>query len=73
MEDLQARLEKLLIDAEECALIGKLATDVRKRDLFNRLASDLRGMAFDVQALIALKPAGPDGDIKKPQPVEKMV
>ena len=73
MEDLQARLDKLLIDAEDCALIGKLATDVRKRDLFNRLASDLRGMAFDVQALIALKPAGPDGDIKKPQPVEKMV
>ena len=73
MEDLQARLEKLLTDAEDCALIGKLATDVRKRDLFNRLASDLRGMAIDVQAVIALKAAGPDGDIKKPQPVEKMV
>ena len=73
MEDLQTRLEKLLTDAEDCALIGKRATDVGKRDLFNRLASDLRGMAFDVQAMIALKPAGPDGDIKKPQPVEKMV
>jgi hypothetical protein len=73
VEDLQARLEKLLIDAEDCALIGKLATDVRKRDLFNRLASDLRGMAFDVQAVIALKAVGPDGDIRKPQPVEKMV
>ena len=73
MEDLQARLEKLLIDADDCALIGKLATDVRKRDLFNRLASDLRGMAIDVQAVIALKAAGPDGDIKQPQPVEKMV
>ena len=69
MEDLQARLEKLL--TEDCALIGKLATDVRKRDLFNRLATDLRGMAFDVQAMIALKPAEPDGDNKKPQPVEK--
>jgi hypothetical protein len=30
------------------ALIGKLATDVKKRDLFNRLATDLRGRAFDV-------------------------
>ena len=29
MEDIQARLEKLLTDAEDCALIGKLATDVR--------------------------------------------
>jgi hypothetical protein len=32
-------------------LIGKLATNVKKRDLFNRLATDLRGMAFDVQAM----------------------
>jgi hypothetical protein len=46
------------------ALIGKLATDVKKRDLFNRLATDLRGMAFDVQAMIVLKHEGPDGDIK---------
>ncbi len=67
MEDLQARPEKLLTDAEDCALIGKLATDVRKRDLFNRLAADLRGMAFDVQAMIASKRAEPDGDDKKPQ------
>lgn len=68
MEDLQARLEKLLTDAEDCALIGKLATDTRKRELFNRLATDLRRMAFDVQAMIALKRAEPDEDNKKPQP-----
>ena len=68
MEDMQARLEKLLADAEDCALIGKLATDVKKRDLFNRLAADLRGMASDVQAVLALKRAAPDADIKKPQP-----
>ena len=68
MEDLQPRLEQLLTDAEECALIGKLATDIRKRDLFNRLAADLRGMAFDVQAMIALKRAEPDRDDKTPQP-----
>ena len=68
MEDLQARLEKLLTDAEDCALIGELATDDRKRELFNRLAADLRGMAFDVQAMIALKRAEPDGDNKKTQP-----
>lgn len=65
MEDLQARLEKLLIDAEDCALISKLATDQRKRDLFNRLAVDLRSMAFDVQAMMALKRAETGGDIKK--------
>jgi hypothetical protein len=68
VEDLQARFEKLQTDAEDCALIGKLAADVRKRDLFNRLATDLRGMAFDVQAMIALKRAEPDDDNKKLQP-----
>ena len=71
MEDLQARLAKLLTDAEDCALIGRLATNVRKRDLFNRLANDLRGMAFDVQAMIALKRAEPDGDNKNCSRVEK--
>jgi hypothetical protein len=59
LEDLQARLEKLLIDAEDCALIARLATDAKKRDIFNRLATDLRGMAFDVRAMIALKGGGP--------------
>ena len=68
MKDLQPRLEQLLTDAEDCALIGKLATDIRKRDLFNRLAADLRAMAFDVQAMIALKRAEPDGDNKTPPP-----
>jgi hypothetical protein len=64
LEDLQARLEKLLIDAEDCARIGKLAADVKKRDLFNRLATDLRGMAFDVEAMLVSKREGPDSDIK---------
>jgi hypothetical protein len=48
VEHLQARLERLLTDAEDCALIAKLATDVEKRDLFNRLATDLRSMASDL-------------------------
>lgn len=65
MQDLQARLEKLLIDAEDCALIAKLTTDGEKRDLFNRLATDLRGMALDLQAMIALKREGLAGDIEK--------
>jgi len=64
VEDLQARLEKLRTDAEDCALIGKLATDAGKRDLFNRLAANLRNMASDVQAMIALKRAEGDDDTK---------
>jgi hypothetical protein len=31
VEDLKATLEKLLTDAEDCAVIGKLATDEKKR------------------------------------------
>ena len=65
MEDLQARLERLLIDAEDCALIAKLATDERKRDLFNRLATDLRSMASDIQGMIALKRVRRTSDIEK--------
>ena len=33
MEDLSAKLEKLLIEAEDCELIGRLATDLSKREL----------------------------------------
>jgi hypothetical protein len=53
MEDLSAKLEKLLIEAEDCDLIGRLATDPDKRKLFERLAADLRAMARDIQEMIA--------------------
>ncbi len=69
MEDLQARLEKLLTDAEDCSLIGKLATDAAKRDLFNRLAANLRNMASDVQAMIASRHAESDDDNKRSPPI----
>ena len=65
MEDLQAKLATLLTDAEDCALIGRLATNVRKRDLFNRLATDLRSMASDIQGMIALKRVRRTSDIEK--------
>jgi hypothetical protein len=53
MEDLKAKLEKLLSDAEDCELIARLAADAQKRELFRRLAADLRAMARDVEAVIA--------------------
>jgi hypothetical protein len=53
MEDLSAKLEKLLAEAEDCDLIGRLATDLHKRELFIKLAFDLRGMARDIEAVIA--------------------
>jgi hypothetical protein len=57
MPDLKAKLEKLLTEAEDCELIGRLATDVHKRELFFRLAVDLRGMARDIGELIATRPS----------------
>ena len=53
MKDLTAQLEKLLSDAEDCELIGRLATARDKREPFQKLAADLRTIACDVQALIA--------------------
>jgi len=53
MEDLSAKLEKLLIEAEDCDLIGRLATDPDKRELFKKLAADLRAVARDIQVMIA--------------------
>ena len=65
MEDLKARLEKLLTDAEDCAFIAKRTTDGEKRDLFIRLATDLCSMASDIQGMIALKRVRRTSDIEK--------
>ena len=56
MQDLKARLEKLRTQADDCEIIGRLATDIHKRELFLRLAVDLRGMARDIEAMIATRP-----------------
>ena len=53
MEDLKSKLEKLLTEAEDCELIGRLATDPNKRELFKKLAKDLRAMANDIRVVIA--------------------
>jgi hypothetical protein len=55
MQDLREKLEKLLTEAEDCDLIGRLATDKPKRELFKKLATDQRGMARDIEAMIVSK------------------
>ena len=60
MQDLKAKLEKLRTEAEDCELIGRLATDIHKRELFLRLAVDLRSMARDIEAMIATRPPAMD-------------
>jgi hypothetical protein len=55
MKDLLEKLEKFRVDAEDCALISKLATDPKKRDTFARLSAQLQMMADDVEAMITAK------------------
>jgi hypothetical protein len=58
MQDMQTHLEKLRIDAEDCALISKLATDKQKQELFARLAEHLKQLASEVESTITAKIAG---------------
>ena len=49
MKDYQAQIEKLRKDAAECALIRDLATDMAKREMFDRLATHLTVLADQVE------------------------
>jgi hypothetical protein len=49
VKDYQASLEKLRGDAAEAALIRDLATDMAKREMFDRLAKHLGQLADDVE------------------------
>jgi hypothetical protein len=49
VKDFQASLEKLRADAAEAALIRDLATNVRKREMFDRLHRHLNRLAAEVE------------------------
>jgi hypothetical protein len=53
MKDYRKHLEKLRTDAAQCALIGDLATNPEKRELFARLAEHLRRLASEVEQAIS--------------------
>jgi hypothetical protein len=55
MQDLQAKLEKLLLEAEDCELIATFATDIKKRVFFANLAVQLRALARDLDTAIKLQ------------------
>ncbi len=52
MKDVKARIEKLLIDAEECVLISKLASIPEKQATFQKLADDYRKMARELETIV---------------------
>lgn len=49
MQDMLTQSEKLRRDAAECELIRDLATDPKKRELFDRLAAHLSLLASEVE------------------------
>ena len=49
VKDYRASLEKLRSNAAEAALIRDLATDMTKREIFDRLARHLGQLADDVE------------------------
>ena len=51
--ELSAKAEKLRTDAAECALIRDLATEHKKRELFDRLALHLDTLAAEIERHIA--------------------
>ncbi|WP_076860525.1 hypothetical protein [Bradyrhizobium mercantei] len=53
MQDMLTHLEKLRTDAAECTLIRDLATDIRKRELFAKLAEHLAALAEEVEKAVA--------------------
>jgi hypothetical protein len=55
MKDLKSELEKLEVNAEDCELIARLATDPGKRETFKRIAKQLREMAAELRADIAAR------------------
>lgn len=56
MQDMRAALEKLQIEAEECELISKLATNATKKALFAKLAAHHHALADEVEQEMASRP-----------------
>jgi hypothetical protein len=58
MQDMNVQLNKLLSDAAECRLMGKLTTDIEKRELLARVADYVSILAAEVERAIAKHVAG---------------
>jgi hypothetical protein len=62
MKDATKKLERLLTDAEDCALLSKLAADPAKRERFARLSTRFREMAKKLETAIEIR-ADPEDPI----------
>jgi hypothetical protein len=53
MDGMQVQLERLRTEAEDCDILAHMAVDAKKRELFKRLAGDLRRLAADIETVVA--------------------
>lgn len=60
MPDLKLKLERLLVDAADCQLIGNLASDAAKREEFRQRAAEFTRLAELVKAQIGERPRASD-------------
>jgi|AraplaDrversion2_2_1032049.scaffolds.fasta_scaffold200817_1 hypothetical protein len=58
MIDLQSKLVQFEALAGECENVAKLATDQKKRELFQRVGGHYRDLAADIRTAIAGSSAG---------------
>jgi hypothetical protein len=58
MRDMQEQLENLRSDAADCKSISDLATNLKKRELFARLADHLSVLASEIECAIAATASG---------------
>lgn len=53
MNDIREHLEKLRTQIAECEMIRDLATDTKKRELFNRLSEHHKVLSSELESVIA--------------------
>jgi hypothetical protein len=58
MKDLEDRLRRLRLDAADCELIAKLAMDLGKRRVFERMAEQYRAMIVEIETAIKERSEG---------------
>jgi hypothetical protein len=53
MEDMKASAEKMRAEADYAEQIARSATDLRKRELYERLAAHFRQLAGEIEKMMA--------------------
>jgi hypothetical protein len=56
MEDMKASAEKMRTEADYAEQIARSVTDLRKRELYERLAAHFRQLAGDIEKVMATRP-----------------